>query len=273
MSLKIVFPADRASVTSSSLYQWDYGQILQIESADLLPIVEVHFACIGMTEAIVRPCAVNNGLATVAIPDICLEHAGTIMAWVFEINGTEGMTRKTITIPVISRVKPSPGGDIPTAVYDRYTELVTEINEAVTALTAGNVTVVQAKNANYATEAGHATTANSATTAQHADTADTANTATNANRAVGSDYAGELTIYSEKNYGAGISRTGLFLVTYTTSQGAIVSDLIFIDKLNQAVSSGSSKISYDAATQRVSTSDGTIRSVYRLGIFTSSSLG
>lgn len=220
MSLKIVFPADRASVTSSSLYQWDYGQILEIESADLLPIVEVHFACVGMTEAIVRPCAVNNGLATVAIPDICLEHAGTIMAWVFEINGTEGMTRKTITIPVISRVKPSPGTDIPTAVYDRYSELVTEINEAVTALTAGNVTVAQAKNANYAAEAGHA---NSASTA---DTAKTANSTANASWA---SRAGRLSISQKTS--ATISETGLYLVQWKNSAGFFMTDLIFIDNL------------------------------------------
>lgn len=169
MSLKIVFPAEKASVTSSSLYQWDYGQTLEIESADLLPIVEVHFACIGMTEAIVRPCSVNNGLATVTIPDICLEHAGTIMAWVFEIDGTVGMTRKTISIPVIGRVKPAPGGEIPAEFYDRYTELIREINEAITALTQGNVTVTQAKVATYATEAGTAISAEEADRAHEAE--------------------------------------------------------------------------------------------------------
>ena len=169
MAIKITFPAQATTKTAPSLYQWDYGQILEIESADLLPIVEVHFACSGMTEAIVRPCSVNNGLATVPIPDICLEHAGTIMAWVFEINGTEGMTRKTISIPVISRVKPAPGGEIPTEVYDQYTELITEINEAITALTRGNVTVTQAKVATYAEEAGTAISAEGADRAHEAD--------------------------------------------------------------------------------------------------------
>ena len=130
MAIKITFPVDETKITAASLHQWDYGQILEIESADLAPVVEVHFACSGMTEAIVRPCSVNNGIATVAIPDVCLEHAGTIMAWVFEINGTEGMTRKTITIPVTGRVKPIPGGEIPADFSDKYTEAITEFREA-----------------------------------------------------------------------------------------------------------------------------------------------
>lgn len=223
MAIKITFPAQATTKMAPSLYQWDYGQILEIESADLLPIVEVHFACSGMDEAIVRPCSVNNGLATVPIPDICLEHAGTIMAWVFEINGTEGMTRKTLTIPVIGRVKPAPGGDIPPEVYNRYTELVTELNEAITALTKGNVTVSQAKIANYAAEAGTANSANSASTAGSANYASSAGFAAQ---------SGNVTVnQTTKNSDLA---TGLYVVKWRDATTSVHTDLVLVD----ATSSG-----------------------------------
>ena len=269
MSIKIIFPAETASVTAPSLHQWDYGQILEIESADLLPIVEVHFACSGMTEAIVRPCSVNNGLATVSIPDMCLEHAGTIMAWVFEINGTEGMTRKTISIPVKSRVKPAPGGDIPTEIYDKYTELIDEMREAVEAVLAGNLTVVQAKNANYAAEAGHANSASSA---------DTARSATSANDASWASRAGRLNI--TQNTSTTISETGLYLVFWKNSAGYFMTDLIFIDALRghdigtaggYDGTSSSNGLWYSSYDQKiVITGGGSISNVYKIADYTPS---
>lgn len=261
MAIKIIFPADTASVTAPSLHQWDYGQTLEIESADLLPIVEVHFACVGMTEAIVRPCSVNNGLATVAIPDMCLEHSGTIMAWVFEINGTEGMTRKTISIPVKSRVKPAPGGDIPTEIYDKYTELIDEMREAVEAVLAGNVTVVQAKTANYAAEAGHANSASSA---------DTARSATSANDASWASRAGRLSISQKTS--ATISEIGLYLVKWKNKNQMLMTELIFIDNLTNSdiYTAGSlaggtlTGLKYSAYTKTITVTDGTLYDIYKI---------
>lgn len=262
MAIKIVFPAGKTTITASSLYQWDYGQILEIEAADLLPIVEVHFACAGMTEAIVRPCSVNNGLATVPIPDICLEHAGTIMAWVFEIDGTVGMTRKTITIPVISRVKPSAGGEIPAEFYDRYTELITEINEAITALTQGNVTVTQAKVANYAAEAGTASSASSA------GTANSANYATSAGYAAQS---GRVTVnQTTKNSNL---TTGLYVVKWRDASTTVHTDLVLVD----ATSSGniygtgavvnSSGPFYSSYSNAIALPEGEIVSLWKIGVY------
>ena len=46
MAIKVVFPANTSSITVAGLYQWDYGQTLEIECPEIgSEIVEVHFAC------------------------------------------------------------------------------------------------------------------------------------------------------------------------------------------------------------------------------------
>ena len=170
MALKASFPQGTDLITVSGLFQWDYGQELEIESPDIgSEIVEVHFASPNMSEAIVRSCSFSNGIGTVTIPDTCLEQSRGISAWVYQISGTQGHTTKTIILPITERTRPSVAPDIPAEVSDRYTELITEVNEAVEALENGNITVARATdatNANYAGSAGNAATANFATTAK-----------------------------------------------------------------------------------------------------------
>ena len=148
-------------ITVHGLSQWDYGQILEIQSEDLPAIVEVHFASPGMTEAIVRPCNVVSGVGTVTIPDVCLEQIGPIKAWVFEIHDTQGATTKTITLPVAPRPKPSKGDTIPASFLDQYEELIAEVNEAVGKLQEGDVAV---KKAQESVSAARATSARSLST-------------------------------------------------------------------------------------------------------------
>ena len=169
MAIKAIFPDGTDAITvSQKLHQWDYGQTLEIEARDLPSIVEVHFACYGMAEAEVRPCSVVDNIATVAIPDKCLEQASSIHAWVFEIVGNQGMTTKAITIPIVARARPNKSDAIPEVFADCYTQLITEVNEAVASLRAGDVTV------NYAYSAGQADTAKRAESAATAVTANTA---------------------------------------------------------------------------------------------------
>lgn len=160
MNLRAIFPAGVTAITVNGLHQWDYGRTLEIAADDLPALVEVHFACPGMNEAAVRVCSTANGTASAVIPDRCLEQTAPITAWVFIIDDAAGYTVKTITLPVIPRVKPQPSESVPEEYYDKYTELITEVNAAIAALNAGNV--------NYATKAGHATTADSATSATRA---------------------------------------------------------------------------------------------------------
>lgn len=176
MAIKAFIPSGKDAITVSGLYQWDYGQVLEIESADMgSEVVEVHFACTSMSEAIVRPCTFTNGVGTVTIPDDCLEQASAITAWIYEIEGTQGKTRKVITLPVIARTRPSVARDIPQEISNRYTELITEVNEAVDALESGNVTV---KRAESAALADNATTAGNASSANYAVSAGSASVAT-----------------------------------------------------------------------------------------------
>ena len=178
MAFKALFPPGQDRIVVEGLYQWDYGQELEIETVDVdSEIMEVHFACADMAEAIVRPCTFVRGVGTVIIPDACLEQSTPITAWIYEIDGTQGKTRKVITRPIVARTRPSASREIPQAYVDRYAELITEVNEAVDNLEQGNVTVAKAVNAEkatHATSAGNASSANYASTAGAADTANRA---------------------------------------------------------------------------------------------------
>ena len=184
MAIKVNIPSGQNTATVSGLHQWDYGQVLEIESVDLGNMIgEVHFACPSMSEAIVVSCNFADGLGSVTIPDECLEQSSTINAWIYEINGTQGRTRKGITIPVTPRMRPSASRDIPTEISNRYTQLITEVNEAIDKLENGETTV---KKAETATQAYSATTAGNASTANYAITAENA-TVLSPNRLTNSD--------------------------------------------------------------------------------------
>lgn len=175
MAIKAVFPTGTSAVSVGGLFQWDYGQILEIEAAEIGNVIaEVHFACTSMAEAIVRPCSFSNGVGTVTIPDQCLEQPNAITAWVFEINGTQGRTIKTITLQITARKRPGKTHDVPTEYIDKYAELITEVNEAVNAIGEGNIKVANAKTAESAT---YAATAGNAQSAVHATTAGNATAA------------------------------------------------------------------------------------------------
>ena len=228
MAIKALIPAGQDDITVSGLYQWDYGQVLEIESIDLgSKVAEVHFACANMSEAIVRPCTFTMGVGTVAIPDDCLEQESSITAWVYEIEGTQGRTRKVITLPIIARTRPSVARDIPQEISNRYTELITEVNEAVDALESGNVV---AKQAEHATLADKATSAGNASSANYAVSAGSADTATRANALV-------KTLVSEKSNGTGsviIRFAGIYAIEYAKNDGTgRVSTLFYIPTLDR----------------------------------------
>lgn len=154
--IKALFPQGADQITVNGLHQWDYGQQLQIEATDLSAMIEVHFACIGMKDAIVRPSAVISGKATVAIPDVCLEQSAPITAWIFEIKGSAGTTTKTIILPVISRARPAISEEVPEDIGDKYTEAVAEINALVGSLAEGDVIAGRALKADEAATAADA---------------------------------------------------------------------------------------------------------------------
>lgn len=175
MAIKVQFPVGASDVTVRGLYQWDYGQTLEIECSEIgSEIVEVHFACANMAEAIVRTCTFSNGIGTVKIPDECLEQTSAVTAWICKVDSTQRHTIKTIVLPLTARTRPSNIRDIPTDYVDVYGQLIEEVNEAINALEKGNVTAEKAKAADTA---GHATTAGSAVNATYATSAGSASTA------------------------------------------------------------------------------------------------
>lgn len=257
MALKVTFPANTTSITVGGLYQWDYGRVLEIECAEFgSEIMEVHFACHNMTEAVVRPCTFANGVGTVTIPDRCLEQSGNITAWIYKIVGSQGHTVKTIILPVVARTRPSKSQDIPAEYIDKYAEALTEINEAVDALEKGNITISNAihantadsaetaksaSNATYATSAGSATTAGSANTASNATYATSAGSANTAKSAESADL---LNFSIDNRYcriflSNGLGNTskkfdqGFYLIIYETS-GITLSGIGYIGKNNGA---------------------------------------
>jgi hypothetical protein len=174
MVIKARFTEGVTSVTTKSLYQWDYGQKLEIESADLPAMFEVHFACQGMKEAAVVPCSATDGVGVVTIPNKCLEQSSPITAWVYEIYGETGSTTKVINIPVVQRVRPSGNEDVPQHIEDKYTEVISLLNEAMNSLRDGTTVVAKAaaaEAAEYAASAGNAQTATQAQTAVQANNA------------------------------------------------------------------------------------------------------
>lgn len=187
MAIKVQIPTGTSTATLSGLFQWDYGQELEIECEEIgSELLEVHFACHGMTEAVVRVCAFSNGVGTVEIPDECLEQTSAITAWLYRVDGTQGHTIKTITISINARTRPSKTRDIPTNFEDKYGQLMEEINEAVNALERGDITVAKAR---LAERAEHATTAGDASSATYAASAGTASLANRASTALQADTA------------------------------------------------------------------------------------
>ena len=142
--IKAVFPEGLTALTVNGLHQWDYGQKLQIQAAGLPALVEVHFACDGMNEAVVRSCAVTSGTLTAAIPDICLEQTSPVLAWVYNVGASSGITVLTVTLPIIARARPQPNATIPTDTSDKYTEAVAAMNQAVNNMSTGNFTAARA---------------------------------------------------------------------------------------------------------------------------------
>ena len=186
MAIKINIPDGQTNVTVAGLYQWDYGQVLEIECPEIgSETLEVHFACPNMSEAIVRTCTFTVGVGTVTIPDECLEQANLVTAWLCQRDSTQRRTLKTITLPLTARTRPGNMlDDIPPSRADVIGQLIEEVNEAVDAIESGKVTAAKAQNAanaTYAQTAGSATSATYATSAGSAGTATTATTATTAN--------------------------------------------------------------------------------------------
>ena len=168
MSIKAIFPAGMTEITAHGLHQWDYGRKLEIHASDLPDMIEVHVACQGMKEAVVRSCAAVNDVAEAVIPDKCLEQTTPITAWVYYIGETSGETVLTITLPIIPRTKPQPSATVPADFSDKYTEAIAGFNRHLETLKDGTVVVAEAEHAAKADHVDHAAEADHATETEKA---------------------------------------------------------------------------------------------------------
>lgn len=195
MNLQVIIPPGVKALTVNGLCQWDYGRKLEIHAENLPALAEVHFACPGMAEAVVRICDNSEGVIEAVIPDACLEQTAPISAWVFAIDGEEGYTAKTLTLNVEPRTKPQPGAVVPTECQAQYESTLEALNEAYKkeepAEEAGHaVEADRARTADLATEAERAQTADRTTDANHAFKV---NHALRASRAATADMVGTTT--------------------------------------------------------------------------------
>ena len=100
--IKATFDGSRYCYTTS-LFQWDYGQILEFTDITLDDGFEVHFGNVGASETVSATGANNQ----VAIPDACLETSGLLCAYVFLHTGeNDGETAYVANILVNARPQP-----------------------------------------------------------------------------------------------------------------------------------------------------------------------
>lgn len=87
-----------------SVWQYDYGQILQITGAELPPAVEVQFSLYEKSgETITRVATTTDGVTEVQIPNELLKREGCkgdyfIYAYIFVSDEKSGNTKKRICV-------------------------------------------------------------------------------------------------------------------------------------------------------------------------------
>lgn len=114
-------------VTTTRLWQHDYGQVLVIEGIELPETFEVHFG--NQIHGKSKTRLGHN--YTVNIPDEYLTHVGAVYAWIFLHAGADdGETEYQIKIPIEPRARPV--NDPPTPIQqDVITQTIAALNDGV----------------------------------------------------------------------------------------------------------------------------------------------
>lgn len=128
----VEFTSGTTAKTITGLFQWNFGQILQIKGLDLPSAVEVHFALRRSGEAIRRIGVTKDGVTEVEIPDVLFKTMMTsdydIYAYVYVSDEEYGSTTHEIILKVKSRPMP-----------DDVSDNFEKIMEAVKAIADGKV--------------------------------------------------------------------------------------------------------------------------------------
>lgn len=121
----------RCAVTAA-LWQYDYGQMLEIDGLELPSTFEVHFCNDG--DATTKTQLGSEG--TVTIPDEYLTTGKNIFVYIYLHTGeNDGETEYTITIPVRRRAQPSDEEPTPEQ-QSALTEAIAALNAATAQLQA-----------------------------------------------------------------------------------------------------------------------------------------
>ena len=112
------------------IWQWDYGQILRIQSKKKLPkAVEVHFSEQEKGgSSVTRIGTTADNVTDVPIPDSLLEKSGNIYAFVYIEDGQSGNTEYKIEMSVKARPKPEIPGSPEEP--ELFKETIKAVNEA-----------------------------------------------------------------------------------------------------------------------------------------------
>lgn len=106
--MKVIFDSGQPYITVRGLYQWDFGQMIQIYGLDIRPqsSIEVHFSQSGMEDALRGEAEYSEGVVTCRIPDSVLATGLDITVHLYVTTPDYGKTIRTIKFPVIKRKKP-----------------------------------------------------------------------------------------------------------------------------------------------------------------------
>lgn len=124
------------STFTRSVWQYDYGQILQITGAELPPAVEVQFSLAEKSgETITRVATTTDGVTEVQIPNELLKRDGCmgdyyIYAFIYVTDEKSGNTKYKIAIMVNKRPKPEEPTQEPEQEENLFHATVVAVNAA-----------------------------------------------------------------------------------------------------------------------------------------------
>lgn len=125
-----VFEKDNNFVESENVWQWDYGQVLEIHGLALPPAIEIHFGIERGNSTITRIGSSLGGVTAVNIPNALLRQSRNLIVYIFVTSEGSGKTEWWIRVPVFPRPKPDDWED-----HDDNDNPFYPAVESVTALT------------------------------------------------------------------------------------------------------------------------------------------
>lgn len=169
------YTAIAARPDSKPIYQYNYGQILQIHGLGLQKAVEIHFAhsMIG-GDAIIRIGTTTDKITEVAVPEKFLETSGTVTAYIYVSDTESGQTEYKIQFQIAQRAKPEAWGSPEDG--ELFREAIEAVNESAekaedAAVRAEEASATAQESARAATEQAEKAKSNLETAISNANTA------------------------------------------------------------------------------------------------------